>query len=154
QHALNLEPRDTGLMLSAADVAKTLGRFEEAIRLCANVVQLDPLDYNAYMQLGFYSYYAGRLDDAKNAYKKALELNPAAVARYVGLGRIYLAQNQPQAALSAIEQETEPAWRLYGLALAYSALGRESEAQEALKKVIQNYSEVGAFQIAQVHAFR
>jgi hypothetical protein len=39
------------------------------------------------------------------------------------------------------------------LALAYRALGRESESQEALEAFIRDYGAVGAYQVAEVYSF-
>ena len=45
-------------------------------------------------------------------------------------------------------------FRLAGLALAYHALGDSKASNQALADVIDNWSEWGAFQIAEIYAFR
>lgn len=45
-------------------------------------------------------------------------------------------------------------WRLHGLALAYHALGRKKEADAALAEFIAKHQAEGAFQIAEIYAFR
>jgi tetratricopeptide (TPR) repeat protein len=70
------------------------------------------------------------------------------------LARILLAQSRPQDALTEIEQETSPVWRLHGLALAYHALGRKKEADAALAEFIAKHQSDGAKQIAEIYAFR
>lgn len=53
-----------------------------------------------------------------------------------------------------MEREPEPNWRLQGLALAYHALGRKKESDAALAEFVAKYHADGAFQIAEVYAFR
>ena len=45
-------------------------------------------------------------------------------------------------------------WRLQGLALAYHALWRKKDSDAALADYVANYHADGAFQIAEVYAFR
>ena len=45
-------------------------------------------------------------------------------------------------------------FRDLGVALAYHALGRRQESDEALAHLISQYQGVGAYQIAQVYAYR
>ena len=56
--------------------------------------------------------------------------------------------------MTEIEQEPSPLWRMYGLALAYHALGRKKEADAALAEFIAKYQADGAFQVAEIYAFR
>ena len=65
-----------------------------------------------------------------------LELNPERPFSHTGLGMVYLAQAHPQEALAEIEREPEPDFRLFGLALAYHALGRKKESDAALAELI------------------
>jgi len=53
-----------------------------------------------------------------------------------------------------MKREPDDGWRLFGLALAYHALGRNEEADAALAELIAKYKAVMAFQVAQVYAFR
>ena len=53
-----------------------------------------------------------------------------------------------------MQQETDEVWRLLGLPLAFHALGRRSESDAALAALKGKYAEGGAYQIAEVHAFR
>jgi len=154
QRALTLDPGNTTALRGAAVLAFTLGRLDEAIELDNRALRLDPLYVAAYNNLGFQSYYAGRLDEAASALKKALELNPNFPVTRILLGRIYLAQSKLDQALSEMERETDPVWRLYGLCLAYQAVGRRKEADGALATFIKDYGETMAFQIAEVFAYR
>ena len=154
QRALKLKPGGASIVWRAAVLAATLGRFEEAVDLDRRSVQLDPLSVPAYSNLGLHAYRAGRLAEAEAAFKKALELNPEIPGPHSFLGRVYLAQSKPAAALAEMEREPRPIWRRQGLALAYQALGRRSEADAALAELIEKDRHSFAFQIAEVYAYR
>jgi serine/threonine protein kinase/Tfp pilus assembly protein PilF len=154
QRALTLDPGNATALRGAAVLAFTLGRLGEAIELDYRTVRLDPLNVPTHNNLGLHAYYAGRLDEAAVALKKALELNPDFPVARILLGRVYLAQSQRQQALNEMERETDPVWRLYGLCLAYQAVGRLTEADAALARFIKNHGETMAFQIAEVFAYR
>jgi tetratricopeptide (TPR) repeat protein len=104
--------------------------------------------------MGLHAYYAGRLDDAVVALKKALQLSPESAGTHALVGRVYLAQGHPQEALAEMEWEPEPVFRLQGLELAYYALDRKKESDTALAEYVAKYHAEGAFQIAEVYAFR
>jgi tetratricopeptide (TPR) repeat protein len=91
---------------------------------------------------------------AEAAIRKALELDPGGASWQNGIGRALLLQGKTDAALQAMEQETEELWRLSGLPLAFHALGRRNESDAALAALKEKYGDVAAFQIAEVHAFR
>jgi len=155
QRALALEPGNATVVRDAAVLAKTLGRFEEAMALDRRAVELDPINVPSHFNtLGLAAYYAGRSEEAAAAFKKTLELNPEFPGTHTSLGQVYLAQAHPQEALAEMEREPEPAFRLQGQALAYHALGRKKEADAALAELIAKYHAEAAFQIAEVYAFR
>ena len=154
QRALELEPGNAKVVRRAATLAGTLGRFDEAIRLDRRAVELDPLNVPAHNSLGLHALYAGRLDEAEAAFRKALELDPEFPGARMFVGQVHLLRSNPQAALLEMEKESEPFWRRFGLALAYHALGRRQEADEALRTLLEKDGEGAALQIAEVHAFR
>jgi tetratricopeptide (TPR) repeat protein len=129
-------------------------RLDDSIANYKVAHQRDPLNVSYYKDGGLNYHYAGRLKEAELSFKKALELDPEFPRAHSWLGRVYLAQNRPELALTEMQQETHPAFRQYGLALAYSQLGREQEAAVAIKKMIEDYGQGAAFQIAEVYAFR
>jgi len=149
-----LEPGNAGAARRAATLQMTLGRLDQAISLDRESVQLDPLSASTYNNFGVANYYAGRLDDAAAALKKALELNAQRPNAHNYLGQIAIAQGRLQEALAEMERETEPAFKIHGLALAYYALGRKQEADAALADYIAKFHTDGAYQIAEIYAFR
>lgn len=154
KRALTLDPGSAAALSGAAVLAFTLGRLDEAIELDYRAVRLDPLNVPTLENLGLDAYYAGRLDEATSVLKKVLELNPDFPLAHNLLGRVCLAQSKLPQALAEMERETDPVWRLYGLSLAYQAVGRKTEADSVLARFIKNHGETMAFQIAEVFAYR
>jgi TolB-like protein/Tfp pilus assembly protein PilF len=154
QRALALGPGNALVVRGAARLAATLGRLDEALALDREAVELDPLSAGTYLNLGSDAYSAGRVDEAISACKKALEINPEFSEAHHIVGLIYLQQNRPQEALTEIEREPEPAFRVQGLALAYYALGRKKDSDATLAEYIPKYQSDWAFQVAEIYAFR
>ena len=153
KRALALEPGSPVALQTNARLAFTLGRFEEALALDRRAVELDPLNPQSHSLLAYSAWYAGQLEEAVAARKKSLELNPEHGLSHSRLGVLYLEQRHPQQALGEIGQEPELAFRLYGKALAYHALGRKKESNAALAELV-TMNTVSAFHIAEVYAFR
>ncbi len=154
QRALELEPDNVKAVLGAGVLAHGLGRADEAIALAQRAVNLDPLSVPGYNNLSFHAYYAGRWQEAASALDKALELRPDYPGLHTLFGRIYLAQSQPEKALAAMARESDPTWRLFGLALGHHAAGHTTESEDSTRQLIAQYQETMAYQIAEVFAFR
>jgi TolB-like protein/class 3 adenylate cyclase len=154
QRALALEPGNAAVIQGAAWLAADLNRFEEALRLDRQAVQLDPLRASAYHTLAFHAWWAGRLDESSAAAQQGLRINPDFPWLHILLSRVYLARSRPQEALAEAEREPNPIMRLQGLALTHHALAQKQQSDEALRSLIANYQGDAAFQIAEVYAFR
>jgi tetratricopeptide (TPR) repeat protein len=147
-----LEPGNATIISHAGVLARILGRFEESTALGRRAIQLDPLMPGNYQNGGISFYYAGRYEEAADAFRKALELDPERGIAHCLLGRVYLAQSRHLDALGEMQKEKHPAFRLFGLALAYHALGRREESDASLDALIKNYQP--EYQTAEVYAFR
>jgi serine/threonine protein kinase/Tfp pilus assembly protein PilF len=154
KRALQLEPGNAHVLDGAASLAGVLGRFDEALDLYRRAREADPLNSQALFNSAFPAYYAGRYDHASAALSSALELVPEMVGVHGMLGRIWLAKAQPQKALAEMDKEKDPALRLFGLALAYDALGRRGESDANLNELIQKFQADSPYQIALVYARR
>ena len=154
KRALALEPGNAKVLVGAGWLARTLGRFEEALTLYRRAAEVDPLSVWAHHSVGYTALYAGRLEEAAAALNKALELGPEHPLARAALAVVYLAQSRPQQALAETAHQRDPFWRLWALALAHHALGQKKESDAALAELIEKYQAVGAFQIAEVYGYR
>jgi TolB-like protein/Tfp pilus assembly protein PilF len=154
ERAVALDPGSPMVVRPAAFSAVMLGRLDEALALSRRALDLDPLNADSWEQRGEIEYFEGQLADAEADFKKALELNPDVVAAHELLARIYWMQGRSHDALSEIEFLRYDAVRGYLCAIAYHALGREKKSDSALSEFIEKYHAGGAYQIAEVYAFR
>ncbi len=154
RRALELAPGDVHILASLALVPRAVGDVDESIRRSRRAVELDPLGVGNYQALTSNLYFAGRLEEAETVGHKVLELEPGRTASHYRLGLIYLELGKPGEALAEFEREAIDGFRLQGMALANFALGRRGPADAALDKLVEDYGEAAAFQIAEVHAFR
>jgi len=154
QKALALEPQNSVVLLGASSLQASLGHFDDAVALNRRAVEIDPLSVVAHVSLGMHAYYAGHLDLAIDAFQKSLAISPEGPEAHYLLGLVYLSRSQPQQALTEFEKIPAGSERTVGEALAYSALGRQTDADAALQKLINDYHEQAAYQIGEVYAFR
>jgi len=154
QQVLALDSGNADALYSAGLLARTLGRFDEAISFYQQAIARDPLNPTLHNNLGLALYYAGRWPEAEAELRKLLALRPGIAAGQAHLSKVLIARGQFEAALAAIEKESSEAWRMIGLPLAYQALGREAESDAALRELTQKFAGEWAYQIAEVHAFR
>src|SRR6267142_1148215 len=154
QRAIALEPGDPDIVRLAAASAGVLGRFDEALPLNRRAVDLDPLNTECWESLGETEFFMGRLDQAAAESQRALELSPDAWFSHSLLSQIYITQGRPQDALPEIELVRSDLMRAFLYPMAYYALGRKKESDAALSELVMKYHAGGAFQIAQVYAFR
>ena len=131
-----------------------LGRFDQALQLGGRAADLDPLNAESWELLAETKFFMGQLNQAVTDFKKALELNPDVVAAHMVLSQIYVMQGRPQDALPEIELVRHDEQRTFLYPIAYYALGRKKESDAALSKLIAKYHADGAYQIAEVYAFR
>ena len=152
--AAMLEPGSAEIAHGRAYLERRLGRVDEAIELYKLSIALDPLRSNSHLALADELYRVGRYEEALATLQKAEELNPQLSSLHLTRGTVLFSQGRQQEALDEMEKETGDWEKLSGEALAYHALGRRAESDNALKKLIATHQNEAAFQIAEVYAFR
>jgi TolB-like protein/Flp pilus assembly protein TadD len=154
QQSLELKPADPDILSMAAFLVGDLGRLEEAIELREYVVTRDPVNPRSHFNLGHTYLLAGHLDKAIASFRTVLALSPEYVSSRYRIGVALLAKNEPEAALAEMREEPWRAYRLFGLSMAYHALGQTADSDAALADLIERYEQVSAYNIAYVLAFR
>ena len=152
--AAALEPGSVEVIRIRSRLSWVSGDLDQAVKLAEQVAALEPLRSNSYLGLGHLLYLAGRYDEAQKELQKALDLNPQATFAHYTLGKILIAERKSQQALAEMEKEPSDWAKLTGQALAYHALGRGQDSTAALGALIAKYGTNGAYQIAQVYAYR
>jgi TolB-like protein/DNA-binding winged helix-turn-helix (wHTH) protein len=154
QQAIALEPGNPEFVRVAASSAAYLGRFDQALRLARQAIDLDPLNADSWENVGEIEFIAGQLAKAAADCQKAVELNPDVAGGHFFLIQIYVMQGRPQDALPEIDGVGPDSLRGVISAITYYALGRKKESDATLTATIAKYHESDAYGIAEDYAFR
>ncbi len=149
--ARKIDPTDSGVFMSAAVLARALGRDEEAIALFRQALEHDPLNLLARRYFARTLSFAGRLDQGEAEIRQVLDTNSSQPGAHYDLGRILLAKGQVDLAHAAFEAEPNASWKGFGLPLSYYAQHRTAEANAAFSTLLSN-SAGAEFQIAETYA--
>jgi len=138
----------------AEDVAKSLGRMQDAIAIDEYIISRDPLQSIAFSQAGIAYQQGGMLDKSINTSRTALDMEPGQpVTRFI-IGSSLLLQGRGEQALAEMRKEPFEPFRLFGLAMAYHTLADRTRSDAALAETVDKYGKDAAYNIAYVHAWR
>jgi TolB-like protein/lipoprotein NlpI len=156
KRALALDPADLYVLRGSAFLLATLGHLDEALVLRETVARRDPVNVDAFWDIGLYQRMAGRFDAAIASYRTVLSLSPGPgnISAHFHLGTVLLLKGDAHGALAEIEQETKDESRMVGLTMAYYALGRKADSDAALAALIAKYEKASTYNIAYVYAYR
>ena len=87
-----------------ADRALTTKNYDEALTLLKRVVEIDPIDFQAWTQLGTVYLGQKKFDEADSSYSKAIEIRPSFFAALLNLGRLRLMTKKYEAAVDVLTQ--------------------------------------------------
>jgi tetratricopeptide (TPR) repeat protein len=145
REALRLNPRSAETLHIAGDLAKTLGRWDDAIELFGRARDLDPLQPSASAVAGPLAC-AGRVEEAEQEWRRVARLDPGVGGAHYGLARLYVAMGRPAEALEALKAEPEETWRRIMVPTVLYTAGRRREADKALadleRRATQDSAEV------------
>jgi TolB-like protein/Flp pilus assembly protein TadD len=154
RRATELAPNDGQAQFALGLELATIGEVEQAIELTRVALTTEPLHANWYNWLAIYLSGLNRLDEAEQAIRRAIALQPAAEDYYEQLAVIEIQRGNAQAALAAAQQEAPGLWQDIALALARQISGDRGAADAALKTLIDKYAGASPYQIAEVYALR
>jgi len=154
RRAMELAPGNSVVLRRAAVLAWTQNRLDEAIDFNRRAIEQDPLTTISYTNLGLACHAAGKLGDAEEAYRKAVELSPERAQCRSLLALVLWDQGLRDEALSEASEEPEEMYRLRSLAIIHHAAGREAASDEALMVLVEKHGNDAAFEIAEVYALR
>lgn len=97
---------------------------------------------------------AGQLKDAEQAARRAVSLDPMTANFHAWLAAVNVLLHHSSLALSEADAEPAAGMRAWALTLAYTASGKRTQADRAMKTLIDGYSGNAAYQIAEAYAYR
>ena len=154
QRALAVDPTSPSALSAAASVYLALGRWDDAEQKLRLALVRDPLNTSVISGLGVAYYGAARFAEAHKIGRKLLDLAPGFLWAGVFLGKMLVVEDKPEAALAIVEQERDEALRQALRPLVLQANGRLAEADEALKALIAQWGDKGAYVVAMTYAHR
>jgi TolB-like protein/Tfp pilus assembly protein PilF len=154
QRALQLAPNDAYARFFVAGTLATLGQTRRAMDLTRQALQADPRRANWYSWLATYLTGLDRLNEAAQAAKTSVVLQPGAMGYQETLGIVEILRGDARAALAAAQQEPPGVFRELALTLALQIGSDRAVADAALKKLIASHAQDAAYQIAEVFALR
>jgi TolB-like protein/Tfp pilus assembly protein PilF len=153
QRALELDSTNPAALTAYGGFIRMMGQSAEAVGVCQQGVERDPLNPKAHSQLGWALWIAARLPEAEAEYRKAIELAPDTAVLRAFLGLV-VARGHPEEAVREIDREPNEQVRTYALAIASYANGSTAQADQLLKGFIQQYGESAPGAVAQIYARR
>ena len=124
---------DIEVYIQGAEALYTQRKFEQAAAACQRVIQVKP-DARAYKICGNARQAQGKVEEAKNWYGKAIEIDPDFAEAYTNLGTLYAQEQQWQPAIAcyqkAIALQPNLASTYRNLARLWTQIGQLSEADE------------------------
>jgi tetratricopeptide (TPR) repeat protein len=136
KQAIQDDPRLPQAHFLLGQTALFRGRFDEAIALTRQELELNPANGMAWSQLGDAYVRQARWDDAVAALQKSIWINPFYSAPYILLGRAYSKKGQPDTAEGmlrrAIEYDPNNRAAHYLLGQLLQQVGRADEAGREL----------------------
>jgi len=154
RRALELAPGDAHALRSAAELARILGRRDEARELIGKVLAIDPLSSSTQRQAAMIHLASRDLESAATAFRLALDLSPNVGPANAFLGITRLLQGHVAEALPLAQAERHDVFRTLALTMTLRALGRQAEADAALGTLESEFGWTAAYQVAEAYADR
>lgn len=141
QRALELNPSNVIAHYWFAEYLMAMGRAEEAVARVTQAQRMDPVSSLFSASVGMVLYLAREFDPAISVLRKALEVDPNHFLLHFRLGLVYAQKRLAKEAVAAMQQAVRLSGRstetLTGLAHAYAASGKKTEAQRILDDLVQ-----------------
>jgi TolB-like protein/class 3 adenylate cyclase len=154
RRALELAPGDVHALRSAAELARILGRRDESRELIRKVLALDPLSARTQRQAAMIHLASRDLEAAAAAFRLALDLGPIGTLGHAFLAVVRVLQGRAAEALPLAQAEPHDVFRNLALTMTLRALGRQTEADAALRTLEGDFGWTAAYQVAEAYAER
>ena len=114
----------------------------------------DPINMGGLSAAGVIYRRLHRANDSIEIFTRQAELSPSHYWTYFNLGKSYLFSGDAERALLEIKKNPENAYRIVGLVMAYSTLGREAEDETELQRLLSDHGEMYPVWVAETYSWR
>jgi adenylate cyclase len=153
QQVARLAPGSTDALIGPGMLSLTFGRWDDALRQFKAALAQDPLRPTTFYYVAEIQMRRGQLAEAETAMRTSLDIRPTYEWGHWLLGIVLLARGDRDAALLEMERVNAEDGRQSGLAMVYSALGRKTDSDTALVRMVKDEA-AEPYLIANVYAFR
>jgi serine/threonine protein kinase len=136
-----LDPASLAVLTARGELARSAGRWAEAIRLEHERLQRDPLSVGTKFVLAQSHLCGGEYADAEEILRQAIAEDPRYPGAHALLARALAARADAASALKLIALEPEESARLAGLANVQSAAGSSAASDEAITQLRTRYGQ-------------
>jgi TolB-like protein/Tfp pilus assembly protein PilF len=138
ERALAIDPNCSQAHSLLAELREAQGNCPAAIAEIHTTQQLDPLSAQLTSWATGVMIRCDRLDEALALAQRTIELDPSYLYFGPPLARVYVAQGKLEEARAMYEEGARRTHRpSVGLAIAYAKLGRETEARDVLRQMVE-----------------
>jgi len=137
----NLDPASLSVLTARGELARSAGRWAEAIRLEHERLQRDPLSVGAKFILAQSHLCGGEYANAEGIVRQTIAENPRYPGAHALLARALAARGDAASALQVIALEPDDSARLAGLASVQSDLGHRDASDEAITQLRTRYGQ-------------
>jgi tetratricopeptide (TPR) repeat protein len=117
------------------------GRFEEALEVWQQLVELEPDNSAARISLGNAYYKTGKDDMAIRVLEDVIQSDPGAMKALHSLATIHIERGRAREALEvaerAVRADPEDGWSYYDRGMALELMGRSAEAGDAYRRAVE-----------------
>lgn len=139
RRALELNPSSADAHRAYASYLREARRYAESLRECRETARLDPLAPSSYVATGWTLLSMGRLDEARQEFRKSLGIAPNYPAGLYFMARVDEQQGRVEESIALLQRAVASAGRtpkyLNALANAYLLAGNRAEALKILEEL-------------------
>lgn len=154
QTGLEHDPNNSSVLLTAATISRNLGEFDQAIAYAQKAVELDPLNPLSLRKLGIAYWAADDYTKSTSIYQRILELYPQQLSIRAFVAANLFGIGKHGEAVQYLDIESDNIWQQFISTMVLDKLGRKTEAERQLQRLISVSGEIFAYQIAAIYAQR
>jgi TolB-like protein/tetratricopeptide (TPR) repeat protein len=152
ERALALAPGNAEVLRLSGRFAAYMGHFDAGVAAVRRAVVLDPLARQTHSSLGLALYTARRYEEAVGAFADVISLEPNYKATYGERGLAYYGLGDLERARASCETKRDYWFSQQCLAVIYDKLGRHTDAEAELSKIMAALGDIAAYQYATIYA--